>query len=91
MTRAPSFHDLVPVNPREIEDLEAIGETLANDLLRGVKPISRFIGETPRKTYNLLEHRRIPAGKQGAIWIASKSVLRSHYAKLTAGEPDDRR
>jgi hypothetical protein len=62
------------------------GATLAGDLLRGVLAIAAFIDESPRRTNYLCERGYIPVGKQGANWIASKRVLREHYARLTAGE-----
>lgn len=58
---------------------------LADDLLRGVKAIAEYIGETPRKTYYLLENQRIPAGKIGSTWIASKTRLRAHFERITGG------
>jgi len=60
--------------------------TLSSDLLRGVAEIAEFIGENRRRTNYLLERSYIPCGKQGASWVASKRVLRAHYARLTAGE-----
>lgn len=61
------------------------GDSLADDLLRGVKPIAEFIGESERRTFYLLERRYIPGGKIGAAWVASKKVLRAHFARITAG------
>jgi hypothetical protein len=58
---------------------------LADDLLRGVKRISAFINEDERSTYHKLSTGRLPGGKEGNQWIASKSVLRDHYIKITAG------
>jgi hypothetical protein len=53
------------------------------DLLRGVKAISRFINEDQRATYHKLSRGYVPAGKEGSEWVASKHVLREHYARLT--------
>jgi hypothetical protein len=39
--------------------------SLASDKLRGVGPISSFIGEPPTRTYYLLESGQLPAGKLG--------------------------
>jgi hypothetical protein len=64
-------------------------ETLANDRLRGVGPISTFIGEPPGRTYYLLESGQLPAGKMGRTWLASKAVLRAHYAKITNPPPSE--
>jgi hypothetical protein len=61
-------------------------ENLGGDVIRGVPAIARFIEEEERRTYYLCEHRLIPAGKIGAIWIASKKRLRAHYDRLTSGD-----
>jgi hypothetical protein len=58
---------------------------LGSDLLRGVDAIAGFIAESKRRTYYLLENRLIPAGKQGACWIASRRALTTHYERLTGG------
>jgi hypothetical protein len=58
--------------------------TVGADLLRGVPKIAEFIGENARKTYYLLEQRRIPAGKEGALWVSGKQALREHYRRLIA-------
>jgi hypothetical protein len=58
---------------------------LADDLLRGAKSIARFLNQDPRATYHLLSRGLLPAGKEGAVWVASKARLREHYAYLTAG------
>jgi hypothetical protein len=59
-------------------------EDLADDLLRGISGISRFLGEPPRRTYYLAETKKIPAFKVGKIWMARKSTLRRHIEKLEA-------
>jgi hypothetical protein len=60
-------------------------DSLADDLLRGVRPIAEFLGETERRTFYLCERGYIPAGKVGAAWVASKKALRAHFGRLTAG------
>jgi hypothetical protein len=62
-------------------------ETLADDRLRGVGPISAFIGEPRGRTYYLLENGQLPAGKMGRTWLASKAALRAHYEKITNPAP----
>ena len=59
---------------------------VAGDVLRGVKEIAAFIGVTKRRGLYLLETKRIPAGKEGRIWIASRQALREHYRRQTGGE-----
>ncbi len=61
--------------------------SLASDKLRGVGPISSFIGEPPARTYYLLECGQLPAGKLGRTWIASKRTLTEHYRKITNPSP----
>jgi hypothetical protein len=61
--------------------------TPADDLLRGVKKIAEFTGESDRRALYLLESGHLPGGKSGRIWIASKRVLSAHYARLTGGAP----
>lgn len=60
---------------------------IANDLLRGVKRISQFINEDERATFHKLATGKIPGGKEGSQWVASKKVLSEHYAKLTGATP----
>jgi hypothetical protein len=59
--------------------------SIAADTLRGIKAISEFIGETPRRTFYLAERGYLPCGKIGANYIASKQTLRAHYARITGG------
>ena len=58
----------------------------AADTLRGTKAIAEFIGESMRRTIYLLETLRLPAGKLGANWIASRTRLAQFYAEIAAGE-----
>jgi hypothetical protein len=56
---------------------------IAGDILRGVRQIAQFINEDPRATYYKLATGKLPGGKEGNQWIASKSVLREHYTRIT--------
>jgi hypothetical protein len=60
--------------------------TIADDVLRGVEAIASFIGEDRHRTNRLCAGGLIPAGKQGAAWIASKRALRAYYSRLTGAE-----
>lgn len=62
---------------------ETRSETLGDDLLWGREAIARFIGKSVRQTTYLLETGRIPGGKVGAQWCASRAALRQHFASLT--------
>ena len=69
-------------------DFDAANSSLSDDLLGGVKAISKFIGDSERSTYYKLENRQIPAGKVGGHWVASKAVLRRFYARVPNGGRD---
>jgi hypothetical protein len=60
-------------------------DTLASDVLRGVNAIAAFLGEKPRRVNYLIRKRRLPVGRDGGQWIASRRVLRQHYERLTSG------
>jgi hypothetical protein len=60
---------------------------LGADMLRGARSIADFIGYDLKSTYARLSKGQIPAGKEGELWIASKAVLRAHYARLTNPPP----
>jgi hypothetical protein len=66
---------------RQFDQLQP--ESIAADKLRGVPAIAEYIGEPVRRTYYLLDRRLLPGGKEGSIWIASRSALSVHYRRLT--------
>jgi len=49
------------------------------DILRGVPAIARFVGLNDRQTYHALQNKHIPAIKEGAVWVTTKTRLRRHY------------
>ncbi|UGY15573.1 hypothetical protein HAP48_0044865 [Bradyrhizobium septentrionale] len=59
---------------------------LAGDILRGIKAIAQFINEDERATGYKLTTGQLPGGKDGREWVASKRVIRDHYARLTGGK-----
>jgi hypothetical protein len=61
--------------------------TLADDLLRGAAAIGAFIGELPKRVFYLAAKGQLPIGREGMMLIASKKVLRDHYARLTSSLP----
>ncbi|MDN5003988.1 hypothetical protein ACFQZO_24425 [Bradyrhizobium sp. GCM10027634] len=63
-----------------------MGDDIASDILRGVKEIADFINEDARATNHKLATGTLPGGKEGNQWIASKTVIREHYAKITSGK-----
>lgn len=50
-----------------------------DDLLRGAKAIGEFIKKKPGATNYALVKGWVPAFKEGAMWISSKSRIRQHY------------
>ena len=61
-------------------------DVLGEDLLYGAKAIARFLGLPMIRCFYLLEQRRVPCGKLGAAWIASRSALREHMARIARGD-----
>ena len=57
-------------------------QSLANDLMKGAEEIGKFIGESTRCTYYLLEKGELPAFKQGGVWRGRKTTFLAHYTKL---------
>ncbi len=55
------------------------------DFLWGCNAIASFIGRTPRQTFHLLEAKKLPAGKVGATWVASKSALTEYLNRVARG------
>ena len=60
-------------------------DSLAADTLTGIRAIAVFTGATERRTLYLLEGGRLPAGKVGNLWVASKARLRQLFDAITAG------
>jgi hypothetical protein len=71
------------IRKRKEVAMDTVDTEIAEDILRGVKNIADYIGDDERSTNHKLATGKLPAGKEGNQWIASKSVLREHYAKLT--------
>lgn len=63
-------------------------QTVGDDVLEGAEAIGKFIGVNRRRAHYLLERHEIPAGKVGSRWVASKSALTEHYARITRGEQE---
>lgn len=59
--------------------------SLADDLLYGAGAIAEFLGIPSKIASNKLTARLIPAGKEGKVWVASRSNLKEHYRRLTLG------
>ena len=51
----------------------------------GVAAIAVAINRPERQTTYLLETKRLPAGKSGRLWVASRRKLRQHFEALTEG------
>jgi hypothetical protein len=60
--------------------------TYQDDLiLSGVSAIAAEINRTPRRTYDLLAARKIPATKIGGTWTSTRNVLRAYVAAMAQG------
>jgi hypothetical protein len=59
---------------------EVIPGTLGEDLLIGIDAIAAFLGQPRRRVQHWANTRAIPLTKTGALWTASKTVLRRHFA-----------
>ena len=60
--------------------------SLADDLLDGMKAISRFLGQAERRTYYLAEKGLLDGVfKQGNRWVGLKSVMREAYTSRSKG------
>jgi hypothetical protein len=72
----------------EMTDLveKKVEKRVADDVLRGMAAIADELGLTLRQTHYGLAQRRIPAGRDGNTWIASRKVLREHFKRLAAGQ-----
>lgn len=57
-------------------------DSLADDILRGARAIGRYIGEDERAANHMCARGYIPCAKEAGQWIASKTALRQHYAKV---------
>jgi hypothetical protein len=54
-------------------------ESIAADVLRGTREISRFIGLSERATFSILQRQLVPCWKEGKYWISSRTLLKNHY------------
>ena len=59
---------------------EAEREFPTADLLKGVSRIAKYLDESERRTYYLLEKKYIPGFKIGSIWHSRKSRLNQRYS-----------
>jgi hypothetical protein len=52
---------------------------LGSDLLIGIDAIAEFLNQPRRRVQHWANTRAIPLTKTGALWTATKSVLRRHF------------
>jgi excisionase family DNA binding protein len=64
---------------------DASGISLRDDMLYGAAAIAKYLGIARRKVFYLLEQGRIPGGKLGREYVASRTALQAHFAKLACG------
>ena len=60
-------------------------QNLADDIITGVPAISRHLGWGRSKTYHAIYEKRIPVGRMGSSYVASKAALAKHFEKITGG------
>ena len=61
-------------------------ENIADDLLEGMKSISRFVGTNERRAFYLAEKGELyGVFKQGGRWVGLKSKIREGYQKRASG------
>ena len=56
--------------------------TLADDMLYGASAIAGYLGIPRRKAFYLLEHGRLPAGKLGRQYVASRAALQAYFGRI---------
>ena len=61
-------------------------QKLAADVLMGTQAIADFTGVARQKIQYLMRRGLLPGGRIGRSWVVSKTRLREHYDRLTAGE-----
>jgi hypothetical protein len=83
----PAFQGLSPKDI--IERLGTLGArappneiALADDLMMGIKPIAKYIGQSERVTFYLAETGRLPLFKLGSKWAGRKSTINQHLLAL---------
>jgi hypothetical protein len=61
-----------------------MAELTEDDLVWGIKSIAAAINQSPRQAHYMLTNGQLPAGQQGEKWVASRTALKAHFAKLTS-------
>lgn len=59
---------------------------IAEDLIEGAEAIGVEYGFDPRRTFQMLEKKAIPAFKFGGRWFARRSTIRSDIERRERGE-----
>jgi hypothetical protein len=60
------------------ENQKSINETLASDVLHGVKAMANYIGLEERQVFYAIEAGHLPVSRIGRRIVAFKSVLQRH-------------
>jgi hypothetical protein len=55
---------------------------LADDLLHGAAEIGKYLGISERAAFHQIANGQIPTVKMGRLIVASKTVLRRHFAPV---------
>jgi hypothetical protein len=59
---------------------------LAEDLIEGATAIAAELNVKPRRAFQLMETKAIPAFKLAGTWFARRSTLRAHIERLERGD-----
>ena len=65
--------------PNAAADFLSTPVKLADDVLRGCAAIAAFVGLNERDCWDKLKKGYLPAVKEGAMWVSTRSRLRKHY------------
>jgi hypothetical protein len=68
-----------PKGSRTNSTAEVTPGTLGEDLLIGIDNIAAYLGQPRRRVQHWANTHAIPLTKTGALWTATKSVLRQHF------------
>jgi hypothetical protein len=68
-----------PKGSRTVSTADVIPGTLGEELLIGIDAIAAYLGQPRRRVQHWANTRAIPLTKTGALFTATKSVLKQHF------------
>jgi hypothetical protein len=69
-----------PKGSRTNSTAEVTPGTLGADLIVGIDNIAAYLGQPRRRIQHWANSHALPLMKTGALWCASKAVLRQHFS-----------